>query len=104
MDLTEILVRDWIVPPDIKTRVVYHYTSAAGLIGILSSGIVRGTYAALQNDTSEIAYGASVCLEVLESELRTRSGVQRTLLERVVGLMREDMSPHGVYVTSFSAR
>ena len=103
-ELDERLIRDWIVPADIKTRVVYHYTSAAGLIGILSSGLLRGTGAAFLNDSSEVAYGVSICIGVLEKELLERSAVERMLLDRVLARLRDDASPHDVYVTSFSAR
>lgn len=104
-ELDELLIRGRLVPPDVKTRVVYHYTSAAGLIGILSSGTIRGTNAAFLNDTSEIEYGLSVCVAVLEEERSARtSAAEQVLLERALGLIRDDASPHEVYVTSFSAR
>lgn len=104
-ELDELLIRDRLVAPDVNTRVVYHYTSAAGLIGILSSGVVRGTNAAVLNDTKEIEYGLSVCVAVLEEERSVRpSAAERVLLERVPRLMRDDAAPHEVYVGSFSAR
>ena len=104
-ELDELLIREWLLPPDLKTRVIYHYTSAAGLIGILSSGVLRGTNAAFLNDTSEIEHGLAVCLETLENERASRgSVVERNLLERAIGMMRDDILPAEVYVTSFSAR
>lgn len=104
-ELEELLIRDWLVPADLKTRIVYHYTSAAGLIGILSSGVLRGTNASFLNDASEIEHGLTVCLDVLKEEQEGRSSVaERTLLERAIGLMRDDALPTEVYVTSFSGR
>jgi hypothetical protein len=98
-------MRDWFVPPDLQTRVVYHYTSAAGLIGILGSGGLRGTSASFLNDTSEIAYGLSVCQAVLDEERAARaSAEERMLLERVLGLIGDEVLLHEVYLTSFSAR
>ncbi len=104
-DLEELLIRDWLVPSDVKTRVVYHYTSAAGLIGILGTGVIRGTNAAFLNDTAEIEYGLSICLEVLEEEKAKRvSDVERVLIKYAIEWMRDDSVPAEVYVTSFSAR
>lgn len=104
-DLDELLIREWLVPADAKTRVVYHYTSAAGLIGILSSGLIRGTNASFLNDTSEIEHGLSVCLNVLEQERAARaSNIERKMLERAIEMMRDEALPDEVYVTSFSAR
>lgn len=104
-ELDELLIRDRLIPRDVKTRVLYHYTSAAGLIGILSSGSIRGTNAVFLSDTSEIEYGLSVCVTVLEEEHSARpSATDKALLERVLGLIRDDALPHEVYVTSFSAR
>lgn len=98
-------MRDWTVPPDLKTRVVYHYTSAAGLIGILGSGVLRGTSASFLNDTSEIEHGLSICKAVLEEERGARaSSEERKLLERTLGLLGDEVQLHEVYLTSFSAR
>lgn len=104
-ELDEVLIRKWFVPTDLKTRVVYHYTSAAGLIGILSSGLIRGTNASFLNDTSEIEYGLSICMKVLEEERAARTlKVERTVIERVIEMMHDDTVPDEVYITSFSAR
>ena len=103
-DLTELLIRDWIIPPDFTSRVVYHYTSASGLIGILQSGTLRGTAAAFLNDLSEVEYGRSVCRKVLNEELAAKNGPERVLLERVLGLTDDEGVPQDVYITSFSAR
>ena len=93
-ELDELLIHDRLVPPDVKTRIVYHYTSAAGLMGILGSGSIRGTNAAFLNDTSEIAYGLSVCVAVLEEERSGRkSAVEQVLLERTLGSVHDDASP-----------
>jgi Protein of unknown function (DUF2971) len=104
-DLDELLLREWLVPADVKTRVIYHYTTAAGLIGILTSGVLRGTNAAFLNDTSEIEHGRTVCLDVLKEERVSRSSdVATQLIERVIPVMRDEDPPSDVYVTSFSAR
>ncbi|MGZ8708800.1 MAG: DUF2971 domain-containing protein [Thermoanaerobaculia bacterium] len=104
-ELEKLLIRECLAPADVKTRVVYHYTSAAGLIGILGSGLIRGTNASFLNDTSEIEYGLSICMKVLEEERAAReSNAERTVIERAMDMMRDDTLPDEVYVTSFSAR
>lgn len=105
LNLEEVLIRDWFIPANADTRVVYHYTSASGLIGILTSGVIRGSNAAFMNDRSEIAYGLAVCTSVVEEERSSRSStMEQLLLERTLGLIRDGGSPEEVYVTSFSAR
>lgn len=104
-ELEELLIREWLVPADIRTRIVYHYTSAAGLIGILSSGVIRGTNAAFLNDLSEIEYGLTVCLEVLAEERTARtSAIEKRVLDSAIEWMRDDALPDEVYIASFSAR
>ena len=104
-ELEELLVREWLVPADFKTRIVYHYTSAAGLIGILSSGVIRGTNASFLNDVAEIEYGLAVCLEVLAEERTARtSSVEKRVLDCAIEWMRDDTLPDEVYIASFSAR
>src|SRR5258707_13783550 len=44
-------------PADFLPGSVYHYTSAAGLYGIIQSGILRGSNFAYLNDASGIRYG-----------------------------------------------
>lgn len=101
--LEEHLIRGWLGRPDMGTRILYHYTSAAGLLGILSSGFLRGTMASSLNDTSEIAFGHSVCRSVLEEQKVARSTeFERLLLTRTLGWMSDDSSPNEVYVTSFT--
>jgi Protein of unknown function (DUF2971) len=46
-------------------EIVWHYTNAAGLIGIIESGYVRGTNYAFMNDALEFEYGCAVADEVL---------------------------------------
>lgn len=93
-DLQELLIRDWLAPADLKTRVVDHYTTAAGLLGILSSGSLRGTNAAFLDDSSEIAY--DLAARAVERE--------QVLIDRTLSWIRDDTSPRDVYVMSFPAR
>jgi hypothetical protein len=50
-------------PPVLKSETVWHYTTTAGLIGILTSGRLWATAASVLNDATELRYG----LELAES-------------------------------------
>lgn len=46
-------------PPAVgRANCLYHYTSTAGLLGILQSGVLRATDTAFLNDSQEIAFAA----------------------------------------------
>jgi Protein of unknown function (DUF2971) len=99
------LMREWFDVRLARDLVVYHYTDAAGLLGIVTSGTVRGTNAAFLNDRSEISYGHGICNDVLREEMeRCTEGRDRTFLDRVRQWIDGDTSPTEIYVASFSAR
>lgn len=50
---------------------LFHYTSAEGLHGILSSGQLRGSNYVFMNDRSEFTYGATLLREIVETRSRT---------------------------------
>jgi DUF2971 family protein len=51
------------IPP-----LLYHYTSAAGLFGIIESGTLRGGNFSFMNDSSELDYGLEIVQQVLDEE------------------------------------
>lgn len=105
MDLHERLLRHSLVPEVVQGQIIYHYTTAAGLLGILQTGTLRGTNAGFLNDSSEIAYGLSLAEEVLREEIATRADpAERALADKTLGMLAADPKPFEVYVTSFSAR
>jgi hypothetical protein len=67
-------------PSDFLPNSVYHYTSAAGLYGILESGTLRASNFAYLNDASEIRYGESVVQDVLREFLASANGDDKTVL------------------------
>jgi hypothetical protein len=86
-----------------KDQLLYHYTGAEGALGILRSGVLRGTSAGYLNDTSEISYGLSVCESVIAKEMDAcDDSDNRRLLETVREGVRSPEMPFEVYVTSFS--
>jgi len=46
-------------------KVLYHYTSAAGLLGIINDSVIFLTDSMFMNDQSELAYGRDLASEVL---------------------------------------
>src|SRR5438046_354076 len=67
-------------------RVLYHYTDAKGLIGILDSNRLHATHYRFVNDTSEINYGATIFSEVVDSRLNEdTTPVVREFLTRARG-------------------
>ena len=49
--------------------VLYHYTSAEGLLGIVESGILRAGNFSYVNDASELTYGQELVTDVLSEEI-----------------------------------
>jgi len=47
---------------------LYHYTTGAGLAGIISSGHIRATNFSFLNDSTEFRYGAELAIKRLEAE------------------------------------
>lgn len=50
-------------------NVLYHYTSAEGLLGIVESGLLHFTHAFFMNDQSELLYGRDLVVDVLQREI-----------------------------------
>jgi hypothetical protein len=94
---------------------LYHYTSAAGLYGILSSGVLRASNYLYLNDTSEIEYGKTLVIEHLREQADTEGADIRQLLldaaDRLESYTREntpdpilrDAAPLDVYLASFAS-
>lgn len=60
---------------------LYHYTTAEGLVGIISSGVLRATNFAFMNDPDEYGYGLRLRSEVLDAiERDARSPVEKKVL------------------------
>ena len=93
-ELDQLLLKEWFLPANLREQVIYHYTSAAGLIGILQSASIRGTSAAFLNDIS-------LCRAVLESELSTGDPVDARLLGNSIDALERE-PPHEIFVTCFS--
>lgn len=54
-------------PP--RPPILYHYTSAEGLLGIVSNNVLRASDALYMNDASELEYAKALIQEVVEAKL-----------------------------------
>jgi len=102
-DFRRLLLNEWFEARTKTETTLYHYTTAAGLVGIVKTGMLRGTSAALLNDTSEIAYGFNRIQAVLEEQVNVTDGATRAFVDYVRRYFAGDQNPYEVYVTSFSA-
>lgn len=56
-------------PRDAVPSVIHHYTSAAGLLGITKSGILRASNFNYLNDSTEIHHGRSMAVKMITERL-----------------------------------
>lgn len=82
-------MRGWLderIAKDLRAapQMLWHYTDAAGLVGILTSERLWATQARFLNDSKEIAYGAEVATKALARH--NISGLKRETAQFVRGL------------------
>jgi hypothetical protein len=53
-----------VMPPRDEIGIVWHYTDAGGALGIIDSGTLRATSAAMLNDTAELFHGLDLIDEI----------------------------------------
>lgn len=58
-------------PSDFMPDRLYHYTSAGGFFGIVSSGVLRATNFSYLNDSTEIQYGREIAQTVIREHLNS---------------------------------
>ena len=69
------------LPAELRTGVAYHYTTAAGLLGIVANDEVWASSALSLNDLSEVTYGMEVFAEAVDGRTDPPSGRLRQLLD-----------------------
>ena len=86
------------IPPEI----LYHYTSASGLQGILREGQIRATDARYLNDTTE--FPIKIVIEEVQKEISLTVHLQRrTLLQNVLSCVHQSSPPEArAFVASLS--
>lgn len=85
------LENSWIRSHRTPPGILYHYTTPAGLLGIIDKGRIWATHARFLNDASEINYGNEIIRAVVDEYLK--SGVNR--YEKA--LLTEVVDPLSVY-------
>jgi Protein of unknown function (DUF2971) len=83
------------LPPNL-----YHYTNAAGLVGIISSNTLYATESRYMNDSSEGIYAHDLVEHHLLRLSKTRRYKRLAMLKADVGLITQ-LSREDVYVTCF---
>src|SRR6266851_7492318 len=68
-DLTQSFQSVSLKPMNARPDVLYHYTSAQGLLGIITSGVLRAGNFSFFNDSSELTYGQDLVRDVVVEEL-----------------------------------
>lgn len=88
--------------PDLYEGLLYHYTTPAGLLGILENQNIWATDAAFLNDLYEIQYGHNITKEVLDSYLKNKDTYTRNFAKQTLyyfNLMNS--KEEEIYITSF---
>lgn len=87
-------------PPRPAVDKVWHYTDAAGAIGLISTGAVWATSIGSLNDTAEFAHGIGVLRDQLSMVLDSRHvhPLQKGFMERAVDLAQASIDTSPLYV------
>lgn len=88
-------------PRDFLPEKLCHYTSGGGLLGILRSGVLRGSNFAYLNDSSEVRYGHQLVRDVLAEYLQQAEGRARQVLEVMSKSVEQITSQIEFYLTCF---
>jgi hypothetical protein len=81
-------------------EILWHYTDAAGLFGIVSSARLRFGDARFLNDRRERTYGERLMNEIFDELIRGDESGPIARFRRLVGVLR---LPERLYICSFSA-
>ncbi len=79
---------------------VYHYTTCAGLMGILDTGKLRASHIAFMNDAKEYAYGAELLSRVITDKMQGPSHRQG-IIEVIYKFIRPDSFSVAHYMPCF---
>jgi hypothetical protein len=82
---------------------LYHYTTAGGFEGIVSSGAMRATNFSFMNDPSEMDYGRKLVLEQLSK--KRKEVINEPIIVKVLRSVERDLKKElsEIYVVSFSS-
>lgn len=78
------------------SRVIYHYTDAQGLLGMINSGHVWATHVSRLNDSTEYELGLSIVTNFIRNNLK---GSSKSLIEKAVSQLQSV----DTYISCYSA-
>ena len=90
---------------------LFHYTNAAGLVGIIKNREPRATESNYGNDPTEVSFAAKVLVELLQQRLESADRNERARAQAVMALLeRAYVDPHSPdqyredrsYISSFA--
>jgi hypothetical protein len=84
--------------------ILYHYTTAAGMRGIIKSGSMRATHVEFLNDYTEIRYAASIFRAHLDRGYATEPSEEACRLFRAIRMQIGTMDTQNLFVLSFVGR
>lgn len=101
-EVTSKLEDEWINLHVQRPKILYHYTTAQGLLGVLESGRLWATNSRFMNDTSEIGYATTLFRDVVTTEVeKFQSPKLGKLQKTVIGWLDEYEKDAKVYVACF---
>ena len=92
-------------PRDAIPSEIYHYTSAAGLVGILQSGQLRASNFNYLNDASEIHHGRTLVAKIISERLEAEQpSTHRHVLGRVQRTLEDVGHDREFYLACFCTK
>jgi DUF2971 family protein len=80
---------------------LYHYTSADGLLGIMRTEALWATNARYMNDASEIVYGRDLVCSIVHDVAAAHSGGVHKWLSEFETMIRQTHDTNDTYIASF---
>jgi len=87
-------------PRTLRPETLYHYTSSRGLLGIISSGVLRAGNFSYLNDSSELLYGIQLVERVFKERLASVSNVTT---RRVLNVVQDDLRKADQWLDFYTA-
>lgn len=97
MEASEAVLNDWLARHEIEDdyfesdlNLLYHFTDAAGLKGIVQSGSLWFSDVRYLNDMSEVSHGVGVVSEIVKKKIKRSSNIGQIqqMLEQVVDYLK----------------
>lgn len=92
-------------PRMVDTPILYHYTDAFGVHGIISSNCLWATATQFSNDLSEVDYAVSIATEIIQETWRNKHNMsvwEQVLAEHLVKLFATPLHTFGQpFIVSF---